>query len=242
MTYDQGKLKTQNMQRFRKSLFIMLLGTITLVATPVREAKAIAILEIIRQAVIKVIKAVDLMIQRIQNKTIWLQNAQKVLENKLSQFKLDEIAKWTEKQRQLYKKYYDELWQIRNTLANYHRIALAIQRQKQLVAQYKFTWQMVSQDKHFTRSEIDYIYVVYTGILNDSLFNLDQILLVINSYKTQMSDAKRLEIINKASEGIEKNYDDLQQFNNQNIQLSLNRAKDQQEVDAVKKLYGLPTE
>ena len=218
----------------------MLLGTITLVATPVREAKAIAILEIIRQAVIKVIKAVDLMIQRIQTKTIWLQNAQKVLENKLSQFKLTEIAQWTDKQRQLYKKYYDELWQIRKTLANYHRIALAIQRQKQLVAQYKFTWQMVSQDKHFTRSEIDYIYVVYTGILNDSLYNLDQILLVINLYATQMSDANRLEIINKASDGIEKNYQDLCQFNNQNIQLSMNRAKNQNEINTVKKLYGLP--
>lgn len=228
------------MKQLRKTLFIMLFGTVALVATPVREAKAIAILEIIRQAVIKVIKAVDLMIQRIQNKTIWLQNAEKVLENKLSQFKLGEIAQWTEKQRQLYKKYYDELWQIRNTLANYHRIALAIQRQKQLVAQYKFTWQMVSQDKHFTRSEIDYIYVVYTGILNDSLYNLDQILLVINSYKTQMSDAKRLEIINKSTDGIEKNYQDLCQFNNQNIQLSMNRAKDQNEVDVVKKLYGLP--
>jgi hypothetical protein len=228
------------MKQLRKTLFIMLFGTGALVATPVREAKAIAILEIIRQAVIKVIKAVDLMIQRIQNKTIWLQNAEKVLENKLSQFKLGEIAQWTEKQRQLYKKYYDELWQIRNTLANYHRIALAIQRQKQLVAQYKFTWQMVSQDKHFTRSEIDYIYVVYTGILNDSLYNLDQILLVINSYKTQMSDAKRLEIINKSTDGIEKNYQDLCQFNNQNIQLSMNRAKDQNEVDVVKKLYGLP--
>jgi hypothetical protein len=228
------------MKKLRKTLFIMLFGTVALVATPVREAKAIAILEIIRQAVIKVIKAVDLMIQRIQNKTIWLQNAEKVLENKLSQFKLGEIAQWTEKQRQLYKKYYDELWQIRNTLANYHRIALAIQRQKQLVAQYKFTWQMVSQDKHFTRSEIDYIYVVYTGILNDSLYNLDQILLVINSYKTQMSDAKRLEIINKSTDGIEKNYQDLCQFNNQNIQLSMNRAKDQNEVDVVKKLYGLP--
>ncbi len=228
------------MKPFRKQIFVALLGTALLVASPVREAKAIAILEIIRQAVIKVIKAVDLMIQRIQNKTIWLQNAEKVLENKLSQFKLGEIAKWTEKQRQLYKKYYDELWKIRKTLANYHRIALAIQRQKQLVAQYKFTWQMVSQDKHFTRSEVDYIYVVYTGILNDSLYNLDQILLVINSYKTQMSDAKRLEIINKSTDGIEKNYQDLCQFNNQNIQLSMNRAKDQSEVDAVKKLYGLP--
>ena len=68
------------MQRIHKTLIIMLLGTITLIGTPVQEAKAvIPILEIIRQAVIWVIKAVDLMIQRLQNKTIWLQNAQKVL-------------------------------------------------------------------------------------------------------------------------------------------------------------------
>lgn len=227
------------MKHFKASLFILLFGTVALVATPIREAQAIPILEIIRQGVIKVIKAVDLMVQRLQTKTIWLQNAQKVLENKLSEFKLGEIAQWTEKQRQLYKKYYDELWQVRNTLANYHRIALAIQRQKQLVEQYKFTWTMVNQDKHFTRSEIDYMYVVYTGIINDSLFNIDQILLVINSYRTQMSDAQRLEIIDKATDGIETNLSDLRQFNDQNIQLSMNRAKGQSEVDAIKKLYGI---
>ena len=44
---------------------------------------------------------------------------------------------------------------------------------------------MVSQDKHFTRSEIDYIYVIYTGILNDSLYNLDQLLMVINSFNQE---------------------------------------------------------
>jgi len=210
---------------------------------PVQETKAIIpVLEIIKQGVIKVIKAIDLMIQRLQNKTIWLQNAQKVLENKLSQLKLAEIAQWTEKQRQLYKKYYDELWQVRKTLATYHRITMIIQRQKQIVQQYKFTWEMVNQDKHFTKSEIDYMYRVYTGILNESVYNLDEILLVINSFKTQMSDAKRFEIINKAGDNIDKNYHDLQQFNNQNIQLSLNRAKDEHEVLALKKLYGLPTE
>jgi hypothetical protein len=230
------------MQRFRKTIMITFLSALMLTATPTQEAKAaLAILEIIRQGIIWVVKAVDLKIQRLQNKTIWLQNAQKVLENKLSQFKLSEIAQWTERQRQLYKKYYDELWQVRKAIATYHRVALIIQRQKQLVEQYKFTWQMVNQDKHITRSEKDYMYVVYTGILNDSLYNLDQLLTIINSFKTQMSDAKRLEIINKAGDGIEKNYNDLQQFNNQNIQLSLNRAKDEHEVMTVKKLYGLPT-
>jgi hypothetical protein len=230
------------MQHLRKTLFIAILGTFILTATPTQEAKAINIVAIIKQAVIKVIKAVDLMIQRLQTKTIWLQNAQKVLENKLSQLKLTEIAQWTEKQRQLYKKYYDELWQVRKTLATYHRIATILQRQKQIVDQYKFTWQMINQDEHFTKSELDYMYSVYTGILNEGVYNLDEIMLVINSYKTQMSDAKRLDIINKAGDKIEQNYQDLQQFNNQNIRLSINRAKDENEVITIKKLYGLPTD
>lgn len=54
-----------------------------------------------------------------------------------------------------------------------------------------------------------------------------------------MSDAKRLELINETGERIEQNYADLQQFNNQNIQLSLNRARDEHEIESVKKLYGL---
>ena len=218
----------------------MLIGTITLTVTPVQRAESgIAILEIIRQGVKKVIKAVDLMIQRLQNKTIALQNAGKVLENKLSKLKLNEIAEWTERQRQLYKKYYDELWKVRNTIAAYKRIKQILERQEQIIDEYRFTWRMINQDRHFTREEIDYMYRVYTGILNESVYNLDQILLVINSFKTQMTDAKRLEIINKAGDQIEQNYADLKQFNNQNIQLSMNRAKDEHEVLVVKKLYGL---
>ncbi|HRJ29774.1 MAG TPA: conjugal transfer protein TraI [Cyclobacteriaceae bacterium] len=228
------------MNRIRKTFFIMLIGTITLTVTPVQRAESgIAILEIIRQGVKKVIKAVDLMIQRLQNKTIALQNAAKVLENKLSKLKLNEIAEWTERQRQLYKKYYDELWKVRNTIAAYKRIKQILERQEQIIEEYRFTWRMINQDKHFSREEIDYMYRVYTGILNESVYNLDQILLVINSFKTQMTDAKRLEIINKAGDQIEQNYADLKQFNNQNIQLSMNRAKDEHEVLVVKKLYGL---
>ncbi len=229
------------MNRIRKTFFIAAIATTALVATPAQEAHAIDITAVIRAAVIKVVKAIDLMIQRIQNETIGLQNAAKVLENKLSQLKLAEIAQWTQKQREQYRKYFDELWKVRNTIATYKRVKMIIERQKAIVAEYKFTWRMVNQDKHFTREEIDYMYRVYTGILNESVYNLDQILLVINSFKTQMSDAKRLEIINKAGDEIDQNYYDLKQFNNQNVGLSLSRAKDQHEIESVKKLYGLPT-
>jgi hypothetical protein len=199
----------------------------------------IPIAKIIKEGIKKVIKAVDLMVQRLQTKTIWLQNAQKVLENKLSKLKLKEIAEWTDKQRKLYKQYYDELWKVRNTIALYERIRQILNRQVQLVDEYKRTWSLLKEDNHFTKSEIEYMYRVYTGILNASLYNLDQLMLITNSFKTQMSDAKRLEIINQAGEGIEMNYADLKQFNAQNIALSLNRAKTQYEIDQIKKLYGI---
>ena len=55
-----------------------------------------------------------------------------------------------------------------------------------------------------------------------------------------MSDAKRIEIIDNAADQVDENFDDLTLFNKQNIILSLQRAKTQHDVDAVKRLYDLP--
>jgi hypothetical protein len=80
---------------------------------------------------------------------------------------------------------------------------------------------------------------VYYGILNASMRNIDQILLVINSFSTQMTDAQRLKIIDEAANSIEQNYADLVKFNTQNKLLSLQRAKDQEDINVTKELYGL---
>lgn len=206
---------------------------------PPHQAHAFDIYAVIKKAVVTVIRAVDLMIQRMQNEIIALQNAAKVLENKLSQLRLTEIALWSDRQRQLYKNYFDELWRIRNTIATYQRVKQIVTRQKQIVTEYKSTWQLISHDKNFTKAELEYMYSVYTGILHKSIYNLDQLLLVAHAFKVQMSDASRLEIINKTGDQIEANYYDLREFNRQNIRMSLNRAHDEHEVNAVKKLYGL---
>src|SRR5688572_21097448 len=203
---------------FRIVMITILCGALT--SAPTQEAKgAIAIAKIIKEAVKKVIKAVDLMIQRLQNKTIWLQNAQKVLENKLNELKLTEIAEWTEKHRQLYEKYYDELWKVKNTIAMYQRVRQIMDRQVRLVDEYNRTWGIIKNDDHFTKNELEYMYRVYSGILEESVKNLDLILLAVNSYKVQISDGKRLEIIERTADEIDQNYVDLKQFNNQNIQL-----------------------
>lgn len=224
------------MKRFLLSIGILLMVSIV----PSKSMNAqdpIAL--IIKQAVVKVIKAVDLKIQRLQNETIWLQNAQKVIENTMSKVKLDEITIWVEKQRTLYKDYFDELWRVKGILSYYHRIKEVTEKQIRLVEEYKRAYALFKQDKHFTPDELAYIGQVYTGILNESMKNIDQLFLVINSFSMQMTDAKRLEIINNAADGTETAYNDLKAFNQQNILLSVQRAKDAKEVEAVKQLYGL---
>ena len=197
------------------------------------------ILDIIKAGITKVIVAVDLKIQRIQNKTIWLQNAQKVFENKMSELKLNEIGDWVEKQRKLYADYFDELWKVKNTIATYQRVRDIIRRQLQMVKEYEKAYALSRQDKNFTTKEINYMYQVYSGILGESVKNLEQVQLVISAFVTQMSDAKRMEIINTASDNIEQNISDLRQFSQENIRTSLQRAKERNDIDAVKKLYGL---
>jgi hypothetical protein len=208
---------------------------------PVQRVQAqIGIAEIIKAGIKKVIKAVDLKIQRLQNKTIWLQNAQKALENALSKLKLDEIADWTEKQKEQYRKYYEELAKVKAIISYYQRIRDVTQKQVRLANEYNRSWQLIRQDKHFTNDELDYMAKVYSGILEESLKNIDQIMLLVKSFTTTMSDAGRLELINKAADQVDVNYDDLMRFNHQNVLLSLQRAKTTQEVETVKQLYGLP--
>lgn len=231
-------LKGIAMKKYVK--IITLAFCLSFTVMPVQKAEAqVAILEIIKAGIKKVIKAVDLKIQRLQNKTIWLQNAQKTLENTLSKLKLDEISDWTEKQKEQYRKYYEELAKVKAIISYYQRIRDITQKQVRLVEEYQRAWSLVRQDRHFTAEEIEYMALVYSGILEESLKSIDQISLIVKSFTTTMSDAKRLELINDAADQVDTNYSDLVQFNRQNMLLSLQRAKTAHEVEVVKKLYGL---
>ena len=229
------------MKRYIKIMAIVLCCSLTVMPASQANATPVAILEIIKAGIKKVIKAVDLQIQRLQNETIWLQNAQKTLENTLSKLKLDEISDWTQRQKILYKDYFEELAKVKSIISYYQRIREISQKQVRLVEQYQRAWNLLRQDKYFTADELRFMAKVYSGILDESTKNLDQIFLVINSFTTTMSDAKRLEIINAAADQVDANYYDLTRFNKQNIMLSLQRAKENNDVEEVKKLYGLPT-
>ena len=223
----------------KKRSRILILVLIQLLGKQQKMQAQIPVLEIIKAGITKVIKAVDLKVQRLQNQTIWLQNAEKVLENEMSKLKLTEITGWVNKQKELYANYFDELSKVKAVINGYQAVKEVINGQQQLVKEYATALSLSKQDKNFTPPEIDYMGQVYTGILEQSLKSLEQLGLAINAFTTQMTDAKRLIIIHAAADDIEKRLTDLRQFNQQNIRVSLQRAKQQNDVNAIRKLYGI---
>jgi len=219
---------------------LVVMGMVLCCLLPTKHSRAQdPVTEAIKAAVVKVIKAIDLQIQRFQNETIWLQNAQKTLENTMSKLKLNEISDWVEKQRKLYDDYFQELWQVKSAISTYHRVKEIIQMQARIVNEYKTAYALFKGDKNFTPEEIDYMYKVYSGILAESLKNLDQVFLVVNAFTTQMDDAQRLEIINLVYDSLQENMSDLKQFNNQNKILSIQRTASKAEIEKLRAYYGL---
>ena len=215
--------------------------SLLLTALPTMQANAqIPIVSIITSAIKKVIVAIDLKVQQMQNQTLWLQNAEKELETKMSQLQLNDISDWANKQKKLYSDYYQELQKVKSVITTYQEVKDITQQQLELVKEYNTAYSQFKQDKNFSATEINYMGQVYNGILNESVQNLNELLLAINSFTTTMADAKRLEIISSTARKMNSNLTDLRKFNNQNMALTMQRAKENNDIQTTQQLYGLP--
>jgi len=199
----------------------------------------VPIVSLVSSVIKKVITALDLKVQELQNQTITLQNAEQSLENSMSLGNLNDITGWIGKERTLYQNYYKELAAVKTVISDYDEVRRIIRQQEELVWEYKNAQSLFSRDKHFSAGELSQMATVYNGILQESIRNLDEVLLAVKAFATQMSDAERLLLIHKASAGMQRNLNDLRQYNDNNVWLSLQRANDENDQRAVKQLYGI---
>jgi len=224
----------------RKIKILIALAAICFLSISSEKADAqIPVVGLVSGVIKKIITALDLKVQELQNQTIALQNAEQNLENSMSLGNLNDITSWISKERSLYQNYYKELATVETIISDYDEVERIISEQEELVLEYKNAQSLFSQDKHFSASELSEMATVYNGILQESIRNLDEVVLAVKSFVTQMSDAERLLLIHKASAGMQKNLNDLRQYNNNNVWLSLQRATDEQDKQNVKTLYGI---
>lgn len=215
------------------------ISTLFLLALVLPAARVKAQIPVIGSIVTAAIQALDVAVQKVQTETIYLQDAQRVLENTMSELKLNDIASWLQQEKDLYSQYYQELWKIKSYISYYDRVKDIIKKQELILTEYNQASANFKKDSHFTAAELGTMAKVYSGLMSQSADNLNQINLVINAFVTQMTDAQRLKIIDDAGAKIDKNYADILQFDQQNMMISLQRSRDENDLNTVKALYGI---
>ena len=128
---------------------------------------------------------------------------------------------------------------MKGVIAYYFRVKQIAEKNSRLVDEYQKAWNLFARDNRFSLEELAHMEKVYSAILEESAANVDLLLLVVKSFTTQMSDAKRLELIDRAAIQADAVYDDLVAFNRENSLLSLARARTLKEAETLRQLYGL---
>ncbi|WP_200978360.1 conjugal transfer protein TraI [Echinicola sp. 20G] len=219
---------------------ILLAGLLTFGAPQMPRTEAAVpayILEIIRQGVKKAIVAIDLKIQRMQNNTIWLQNAQKVLENALNKLKLSEIAEWGERQKELYGDYYEGLWKVKSVLSQYQKVRDIARMQGRLVSEYQQAWQIIVGSGNFSAKELRWMEKVYLGIMDRSIENLEQLTEAIQAFNLKMNDGERLALIDRVEKRVRFNLTDLMRFNERNLLINRQRSYAKGEIKTLNDIH-----
>lgn len=139
----------------------------------------------------------------------------------------------------LHQTFLDGLLQVSPAVQKYERIADIVKYQLRIVNEYKAAFNQFKADKNFTVDEIGYMGKVYSHLFNESLKNLDDLISVITAGKLRMSDDERLKAIDHIWNEIQEQYAFLRDFNGSTAMLSQARAKEQQEVDVLRKLYNI---
>lgn len=139
----------------------------------------------------------------------------------------------------LHKVFLDGLLEVSPAVKNYKRVVDIVNYQVLLVKEYKAAYQNFKSAGMFNPDEIDYMGRVYSRLFDASLKNLDDLLTVITASKLRMNDEERLSAIDKIFFDMEDKLTFLRYFNNSTSVLSLQRTREQKEVDNMKGYQGI---
>lgn len=139
----------------------------------------------------------------------------------------------------LHKTFLDALMEVSPTVKNYKRVADIINYQIILVKEYKSAFNRFKRDNNFNQQELAYLGRVYENLFKQSLNNLDDLVTIITANKLRMSDDERLEAIDKIFTDMQDKLLFLRHFNNNTTVLAVQRAKERNDANTMRLVYGI---
>ena len=139
----------------------------------------------------------------------------------------------------LHKTFLDALMEVSPTVKNYKRVADIINYQVILVKEYKSSFNRFKRDTNFNQQELAYLGRVYENLFKQSLNNLDDLVTIITANKLRMSDDERLKAIDKIFDDMQDKLLFLRHFNNNTTVLAVQRAKERNDANTMRLVYGI---
>ncbi len=133
----------------------------------------------------------------------------------------------------------DGLMAVNPAVRNYRRIPYIIDYQKLLLKEYQRAYNRFRRDPNFTLDELEYLGSVYRFLFDASLRNIDELIMVITASQLRMSDAERMQAIDRIFFDMEDKVIFLRSFNNNTQLLAIQRARSRNDVRTMRQLYGI---
>lgn len=137
----------------------------------------------------------------------------------------------------LHEVFLDGMMLVSPEVKKYRRVVDIISYQKRIVSEYKSAFGNFKAKGNFNPTEVDYLGRVYKQLFDQSVDNLDQLLMIITSSKLRMSDEERLNAIDRIFEDTQDKLMFLRSFNSEALGLSLLRDKQREDIIQSSNLY-----
>jgi len=139
----------------------------------------------------------------------------------------------------LHKVYLDGLLLVSPAVRDYPRIADIVNAEYSIVSEYKSASNRFRADPHFTPSEGNYLSNTYDALFQRSLKSIDELTMVTTDDQLRLSDAQRLQAIDRVYSEITGQLGFLRHLNNNTAIQAIQRAKAAGDIATLKSIYGI---
>ncbi|WP_254529374.1 MULTISPECIES: TerB family tellurite resistance protein [unclassified Sphingobacterium] len=140
----------------------------------------------------------------------------------------------------LHKTFLDALLRVSPTVRRYHKVADIIQMQLNILETCHTFNRQLNKKKLFQGGELSYLLKIYQGLLDRSLNNLEELVLVLSDRVLSMNDSERLHAIDGIYDEMQEMTIFLRKFSNDSKLLLLQRKKEVNDVRSIRKQIEQP--
>lgn len=138
----------------------------------------------------------------------------------------------------IHKLFMDGLLSVSQAVRSYYKVAAIVSYQKDIILEYKPALNRFRSMNIFDANHMQYIEGVYDRLVDRSLKDLDELIMVVTANQLRMNDAQRINAIDRIYTSISDQRSFLRQFNVRTKALADQKLKNIRDMETLQQLHG----